>query len=282
VVSRDQLAELGYTRSAIRSRLSNGRLREIHRGVYAVGTPVCTQLGLWVGAQLASGAGSGLSHQSSAEHWGIRNLGNGPIELFSTGQRRVPGLTVHRRPSLKAQHVRRKQGIRLTSLVVTIIDLAPRLPGSEVEAMIGEADRLGLIDPEELRDELSSYRGWKGVAKVRQLLDRRSYVLTHTWLERLFLQLLVEAGLPLPQGQARRGKSRVDFHWDDLGLVVETDGLTYHRTAAKQSEDLRRDHAHLAAGRTPLRFSHAQIRYEADYVRDQIAAVAARLVKKRT
>ena len=36
-------------------------------------------------------------------------------------------------------------------------------------------------------------------------------------------------------------------------LVVETDGLRYHRTPAQQSRDRRRDQAHTAAGLTPLR-----------------------------
>jgi uncharacterized protein DUF559 len=165
----------------------------------------------------------------------------------------------------------------LTRPTLTIIDLAARLTDDEVEAMIGEADRLSLTQPDQLRDELGSYRGWNGVAKVRKVLDRRTFVLTHTRLERLFLPIVAAAGLPLPQGQVRQGRTRVDFHWPELGLVVETDGLTYHRTAAKQSEDLRRDHDNIAAGRTPLRFSHQQVRYEPEYVREKLAAVARRL-----
>jgi very-short-patch-repair endonuclease len=73
----------------------------------------------------------------------------------------------------------------------------------------------------------------------------------------------------------------VDFHWPDLGLVVETDGLRYHRTAAQQTRDRLRDQAHAAAGLTTLRFTHAQVRYEPEHVRATLAKVARRLAKLR-
>ena len=51
---------------------------------------------------------------------------------------------------------------------------------------------------------------------------------------------------------------KVDFWWPELRLVVETDGLRYHRTPAQQTRDRLRDQAHLAAGLTCLRFTHAR------------------------
>lgn len=69
----------------------------------------------------------------------------------------------------------------------------------------------------------------------------------------------------------------VDFYWPDLGLVVETDGLTYHWTPAAQARDRLRDQAHTAAGLTPLRFTHAQIRYEPQHVEQLLAAVVRHL-----
>jgi very-short-patch-repair endonuclease len=59
--------------------------------------------------------------------------------------------------------------------------------------------------------------------------------------------------------------------------VVETDGLRYHRTAAEQTADRRRDQAHTASGLTPLRFSHAQIAFEPEHVEATLARVARRL-----
>jgi very-short-patch-repair endonuclease len=73
----------------------------------------------------------------------------------------------------------------------------------------------------------------------------------------------------------------VDFYWPDLGLVVETDGLRYHRTAAQQTRDRLRDRAHTSAGLTTLRFTHAQVRFEPEHVRTTLAKVAQRLAKER-
>ena len=56
-------------------------------------------------------------------------------------------------------------------------------------------------------------------------------------------------------------------------LVVETDGLRYHRTTAQQAKDRRRDQAHVAAGLTALRFTHAQVVRESEYVEETLAAV---------
>jgi very-short-patch-repair endonuclease len=70
---------------------------------------------------------------------------------------------------------------------------------------------------------------------------------------------------------------KVDFYWPDLGLVVETDGLRYHRTPAQQARDRIRDQAHAAAGLTPLRFTRAQVHFEPERVHATLVAVARRL-----
>ena len=58
--------------------------------------------------------------------------------------------------------------------------------------------------------------------------------------------------------------------------MVETDGLRYHRTATQQARDTVRDNAHRAAGLVPVRFTHAQVRYEPGYVEEILAAVTRR------
>lgn len=69
----------------------------------------------------------------------------------------------------------------------------------------------------------------------------------------------------------------VDFFWPDLGLVVETDGLRYHRTPSAQARDARRDRTHVIAGMSPLRFTHYEIRYESRKVRTALIEATAML-----
>ena len=108
---------------------------------------------------------------------------------------------------------------------------------------------------------------------MRNLLDRRTFTLTDSELERLFLPIAAAAGLGRPETGAWLNGYKVDFYWPSLGLVVETDGLRYHRTPAQQAQDRRRDQAHAAAGLTVLRFTHGQVRLEPNHVQATLAAV---------
>jgi very-short-patch-repair endonuclease len=143
--------------------------------------------------------------------------------------------------------------------------------------MVNEADRLDLVDPETLRAALGDYRGQRGVARLRAVLDPRTFRRTRSGLERAFLRLVERAGLPVPRTREWVNGFEVDFFWPDLGLVVETDGLRYHRTAARQARDRRRDQAHTAVGMTQLRFTEDQIDFEVPHVIETLRAVACRL-----
>jgi very-short-patch-repair endonuclease len=168
----------------------------------------------------------------------------------------------------------------VTTPICTLIDIATCLDRGPVEAAINEADKRDLVDPEQLRLELDGTRR-AGTRVLRQILDRRTFTLTDSELERRFLPIARRAGLPVPETASRLNGFKVDFYWPQLGLVVETNGLRYHRTPAQQAKDRLRDQAHTAAGLTPLRFTHAQVRYESGYVRATLAAVARRLVAVR-
>jgi very-short-patch-repair endonuclease len=134
-----------------------------------------------------------------------------------------------------------------------------------------------VIHPETLRKALDHMRGRQGVAILRETLDRRTFVLTDSELERRFLPIARRAGLPAPETQRMVNGFRVDFYWPELGLIVETDGLRYHRTPAQQAADRVRDQAHAAAGLTPLRFTHAQVRYERRHVEETLRTICQRL-----
>jgi very-short-patch-repair endonuclease len=193
-------------------------------------------------------------------------------------RRRRPGIVVHRRAALTTDDLAHHHAIPVTSPICTLIDIAARLDRAQLEAAINEADKRDLTDPEALRaalDDVVTAR--PGSAALRRTLDVRTFTLTDSELERRFLPLARRAGLPKPETGPRVNGFRVDFHWPALNLVVETDGLRYHRTPAEQTRDRLRDQAHAAAGLTPLRFTHAQIEFEPDHVRATLAAVLARL-----
>jgi very-short-patch-repair endonuclease len=262
--------------------MAKGRLHMVMRGVYAVGRPELTIQGRWMAAVLACGPRAVLSHGSAAALWGIVPKRGGRIEVSvpPAYRRRQAGITAHRR-SLPDADVTVRDGIPVTRAVRTLIDLACRLDRGPLERSVNEADRLGLVDAEALRAALDHYRGQRGVARLRTLLDRRTFRMTDSELERSFLPLAADAGLPMPLTRQHLNGFRVDFFWPDLRLVVETDGLRYHRTPAQQARDRIRDQAHTAAGMTALRFTHEQVRYEPRYVLSTLTVVGRRLGEGR-
>jgi very-short-patch-repair endonuclease len=165
----------------------------------------------------------------------------------------------------------------VASPALTLINLAASLSANELAAAVNEADKLDLIDPEALRARLDRMPRRPGVGALRRLLDRTTLLLTDSELERRFIPIARRAGLPAPRTQVWLHGFRVDFYWPDLGLVVETDGLRFHRTPAQQARDRVRDQTHAAAGLTPLRFTRAQVRFEPNYVGGTLKAVARRL-----
>jgi very-short-patch-repair endonuclease len=179
---------------------------------------------------------------------------------------------VHRRRELAAT---RHLHIPVTTPATTLVDLAAQLSPGALAAAVNEADKRDLIDAQELRTAIESMSRRPGLAALRDLLDRDTFLLTDSELERSFLRIVCRARLPPPLTQRVVNGYRVDFYWPDSRLVVETDGLRYHRTPAQQAGDLRREQAHTAAGLTTLRFTHFQVRYEPDEVRVTLLRVIA-------
>jgi very-short-patch-repair endonuclease len=260
--------------------MKRGLLHPIYRGVFAVGRRELTKHGRWMAAVLACGDGAVLSHSSAAALWRIGYEQRSVIELSlpSPSRRHRPGLRIHRRPSLNLDRdLTREYGIPVTTPIQTLIDMSLRLDRQGVERAINEADKYDLVHPPELREALEARAGEPGAARLRHILDRRTFRLTIEELERRFLPLAREAGLPVPLTGQWVNEFEIDFYWPDLGLVVETDGLRYHRTPAEQARDRLRDQAHTASGLTPLRFTHEQVRYEPEYVRRILSQTARRL-----
>jgi very-short-patch-repair endonuclease len=284
VVTRAQLLELGYSSDAITHRIAKGRLHRLWSGAYAVGRPEVTQDGRWMAAVLSCGPGAALSHESAAALWGIRRADRGLIDVSVPlgAFRRRGGIRVHRRAHLDPNDITRYRNIPLTQPLPTLVDLAARLPANQLEAAVNQADKLDLTDPETLRSALDRFAGRPGVTPLRKLLDRRTFTLTDSELERRFLPIARRAGLTRPVTGARLNGFKVDFHWPDIGLVVETDGLRYHRTPTQQAKDRIRDQAHTAAGLTTLRFTHAQVAFEPGHVEATLAAVVRRLRSTQT
>lgn len=277
-IARRQLLELRLSPRQIERRIASGRLHPVWRGVYAVGRPLLDRRGRWMAAVLACGRGAALSHGSAAALWGFGAEQGGVIDVsVPSGRRgRQAGIRVHRRTETLLEEVCDRDGIPVTAPVRTLIDLALCVRPMQLERAVNEADKLDRVRADVLYASLEDRRGQPGVAPLRRLLDPLSFRLSDSELEQLMRPLARSAGLPTPDTKARVNGYEVDFVWPELGIVLEADGLRYHRTASQQKRGLERDQTHLAAGMWPLRFSHWQIKHEPAYVRRILRSAVAR------
>lgn len=277
MVTRGQLLERGLTAKAVRHRVRTRRLHPVQPGVYAVGRPELTRYGRWMAAVLSCGDGAALSHESAAALWGLVDRESRTVISVPPGRQLRRGDIRLHRMRLDPEDVGTHRGIPVTAAARTLIDLAAVASAPVVEAAVNAADRLDLIDPAGLRREIGGRSRIRGLPALRRLLDRHSFRLTDSELERRFLRLVSKAGIPPPETGVRLNGFKVDFFWPELGLIVETDGLRYHRTASQQARDRRRDQAHLLAGLTTIRFTYGQIAREQADVTTTLAAIAGRL-----
>lgn len=135
--------------------------------------------------------------------------------------------------------------LRCTSATRTIIDLAHAgTPPARLEAAIDSAIRLGLSSPVVIERRLDELRGpgrWGARHLDRLLVD----IGGESLLERRFLQLVREAGLPRPSTQVvqrhdGRHVARVDFLFEAAGVVVEVTGRLGHSSPADRDRDAQR------------------------------------------
>jgi very-short-patch-repair endonuclease len=222
-------------------------------------------------------AALGYSSAAALFKLGVEQAAAIEVTRLSPDPIRISGVRVHRRPGLRPGWHGFYAGIPVTSPVQTLIDLATRHGRPAMERFVNEADQLGLVRVDDLRTALDDHAGERGVARLRNILDQRTFRFTRSELERAFLPLARRAGLPRPRTCVYVNGHEVDFYFPSFGLIVETDSLTYHRTPAQQAKDRERDQDHTVAGLTSLRFTHAQIRYEPDRVLRILRATASRL-----
>jgi hypothetical protein len=234
IVSRAQLSALGIGRGAVEHRLAAGRLRAVHRGVYAVGHDAVPVRGHLFAGLLVAGKGAALSHRSAAGVWRLTPSMPPFVEITTTIHRRSsrPGLIFHHATALETTG---RHGLPLTTPIRTLRDLAATRPRAEVERAASEALVLELVTKQALQQQ----RG-PGAAVLARLVGA-GIGPTRSGLERAFLRAVVKSGLPEPLVGHRIGPYTADFFWPSHDLVVETDGDRYHGHEIAVRRDARRD-----------------------------------------
>nr|WP_221243151.1 DUF559 domain-containing protein [Conexibacter arvalis] len=276
VVARRQLEAVGVTPAMVKARLARGSLTRLHRGVYVVGHRRLAPQGHALAAVLAAGPGAALSHRSAAWLHELAPLRWGRIDVTtSTRAQSTSTYRVHRAPALTADDLTTVDDIPLTSLPRTVVDLAAVLSQDRLASVLAEAERRRLLDLHALEAaiERTRTRTGPGHARLRAVLAEHAahgVQLDRSALERRFLGLTAEAGLPRPRLNHRVLRFEVDAVWPRERVAVELDGWAFHRHRRAFQRDREKGNALSAAGWTVLRFTHHD-------VAERPAAVATQL-----
>jgi very-short-patch-repair endonuclease len=259
VVATSQLRELGLGRRAIEYRIHAGQLHRIHRGVYAVGRRTLTRQGQWMAAVLAYGPDAVASHRTAAAIW----------ELWSSGAKLDVTTPRHKRSrkkirahtaTLYPEDITVQNGIPVTSVARTILDLAEVLSQEHLTRVIENAVRAELFDLRALDAAIARRPGARGVKRLKAALaDYRGAPDLRSKHERYFRRLIARAGLPTPQFNVLVQGILVDVYWPDWKLIVEIDSVAFHATPTAFEQDRIRDAELQKAGYRVLRITEKRL-----------------------
>jgi hypothetical protein len=274
VVSIRQLTgPLGYSRNAISRAVREGRLHRIHRGVYAVGHTSLSTHGKALGAVLACGTGSLLSHHSAGWLWDIAKVEPAPFHVTTSVWRTPrPPLRLHQSLALTHEDRALREGVPVTSLPRTFLDLAAVVRFEWLEKMVERSEELRLFDlraVDELLARTVGHHGHKRLRRAIALYAPSSF--TRSGLERRFLQLVLEAGLPQPRMNYVEHGLELDCYWPEHRFVVELDVFETHGTHAAFERDRKRQEDLLLEGIQMIRVTGPRLEREPEEVIRRVA-----------
>ncbi len=285
LVTLEDCRLLGLTDAQRQHRLRTGRWAPVgHRTFRIRGAPVTWAQRLYA-ACLEAGQGAVVSHIAAAAWWGFPRISEGAVEISVPRSRsaRSTLAVVHRPRAPVDSHATMHRGLPVTTPERTLVDIAGRVTLSLLESCLDDSLRRGLVHPERLNGVVSAMRsrGRPGVRRLQELaavpveVGRRA-----SWLEREFVRLAQQHGVPLPRLQAPievRGRIYfADGLYDWASIVIELDGHGSHATRRERQHDAERTAHFMELGLRVLRFTYEDVierpRYVADTILRHLAA----------
>lgn len=220
----------------------------------------------WLGKQAA------LYGTTAARWWGLEGCDTESVEFLVPRGRRhlVPWLTLHTTTKWTKGDVQTRDGVPTCSATRALIDMARSQSPRMLETAIDSAVRLRLTSVPTLTKRMRQLggRGRNGIRTLRTLLLDSG---GESFLERRFLRLLRDEGLPRPATQIvhrRRDQKvmRVDFEYAEAKVVVEVSGRRGHTSDRDRQRDARRRNDLQGQGWTVLEFTTADVLDDPTYV----------------
>ncbi|HEY0279888.1 MAG TPA: type IV toxin-antitoxin system AbiEi family antitoxin domain-containing protein [Solirubrobacterales bacterium] len=264
VVTRAQLAALGYSDEMIDHASETGRLQAWHRSVFAVGHQSLSAHGLCMAAVLFRGEGALVSYQSAVWLWGLERKLEIPVHVSVRWRGHAQdAIGLHHCPALRDEDVAETEGLPVTGVTRTLLDYASTATHYRLERAIDQADRLGLLDLAaigRITEEVSGHRG-RGPL-LRAMVIYRESGFTRSGGEKRMLAALADAGVRRPVVNNFVEGHELDFFWEQERLVVELDSWEHHRGRRSFEEDRKRQEELSMAGIETIRITGTRLRRE--------------------
>ena len=185
--------------------------------MYAYGHPRLSQKGEWLAAVFAGGDGAALGALSAGVFWEISRFTETEIHVITPLQRRPQaGFKAIWSKSLTRYDVRIRDGIPVTSVERTLVDLTDFLTAEQLANVIYEAAYLRLFNLQATRECMARTRKRKMHILEKAIeLHLSGSAGTRSHLEDRFLKLVRGAKLPEPVINTEHHGVEVDFRWGD-------------------------------------------------------------------
>lgn len=273
-VARRQLIAAGVSRRAIERRVAAGYLWPRHRGVYRVGHRAPSADADYMAAVLAGGEGAVLCGLAAAFLLRLVKGRPPPPEVLTPKQRSIDGVATRSCRTIHRVQTTRVRAIPVITVPEAIVAVAGRLSRDGLARACHEAGVLHGTTPGMVDAVLRRYPSVKGAAHLRAVMHGDVHVVLSK-LERRFLELLREAGLPLPETNRRAGSHRVDCRWRAQCLTVELDGYRFHNSRYSWEQDRRREREARARGDEFRRYSYQDVFEEPGFMLTELSAMLA-------
>jgi very-short-patch-repair endonuclease len=273
VVALWQLIALGLSRRTVTEWVASGRLHPVHRDVYALGHAAIALNGRLMAAVLACGPGAVVSHRTAAGLWGVLQDARSVIDVLAAANRRSrKGIAFHRVRRLHPDDRTEVDGIPVTSLARTLLDVAQVVPRRKLVYALEQAERLRILDLREINACMARSHGHRGIKRLRRAIEEIEPEAQHAHegMERLFIAFCRRQELQMPVMNVVVEGLTVDALWAQQKLIVELDSWSHHRSKRAFEEDRRRDAPLKRAGYEVLRVTYSWLTEEPDDLAETI------------
>ncbi|HEU5252308.1 MAG TPA: hypothetical protein VFU16_03150 [Solirubrobacterales bacterium] len=219
------------------------------------------------------------SHASAAYLWGLYRYAPERIDVTAPIRRRAKrAFVVHFSSILASEDRGEREGIPVTSVARTLMDLAIRATPERLDRLLERAEELGLLDLHQLEDVLDRAGGHRGRGRLRRalVLYQPDPAFTRSRFEKRFRDLARAFGIPDPSMNFNAHGYELDAYWPELRFAVELDLFETHGSRAAFERDRLRQEELKLLGIEMIRVTRPRLDREPDTVMRNLATLLER------